>query len=204
MTRAGTVAGNDAAAAAQGRAQQGQLQQGQDRNALGLYDAKLRAAQQALNQNSLLAHQAAQGGLMSNVQDVGINGLPDYIRKPTLSGGLRPSALGPGAKQAGSELQRRAILQLLAGPTNLPQAPTLTPLPNASGYDTANKWLGRAGAYAGALFPPSPYGQMGQPGSPGYVPGNVMNGNIPMDPEDPMNASPLDPRLLPGYQSGSF
>ena len=153
LSDAGQVAGNDAAAAAQGRSLQAQLQQNQDRNALGLYQTKLAAAQQALNQHSQLASQAARGDLLNNVQDAQITGLPSYIHIGQVSGGLRPSALGPNARQAGATLSRNALLQLLQGDTNLPTAPNLTPLPEASGYDNFTKGLSRVGAYAGAIDP---------------------------------------------------
>jgi hypothetical protein len=151
----GQIAGNDAAAAAQGRGQQAQIQQGQDRNAIQLYLAQLAAAKQAMDQNSQLAGQAGHGDLMANVQDVQLNNLPASVqgRMPTLTGGLRPSVLGPNARQAGQTLSRNALLQLLQGPTNMPTAPTMTPMPDASGYDTLSKILGRTGSYAGAANP---------------------------------------------------
>lgn len=153
LTGAGQVAGNDAAASAQGRLAQAGAQQAQDRNAIGLFGAKNAAAQQALNQHGQLAQQAAQGDVMSNVQDTQFSGLPSYIHQANISGGLKPSLLGPNARQAGQTLSRNALMQLMAGDTNLPKAPELTPLPEASTMDGFNKGLSRVGAFAGALSP---------------------------------------------------
>lgn len=173
----GQVAGNDAAASAYGRNLQGSAQQTQDRNAIALYQAELNAAQQALNQRGQLAGQAAHGDLLSNVQDVQLSNLPASVqgRMPTLTGGLRPSVLGPNARSAGQQLSRQAILDLLNGGIKQPTAPTLTPLPQASGYEDFSKNLGRAGSYIGALGPlfgsllyrPQPYQTVGPPLPPG-------------------------------------
>jgi hypothetical protein len=174
----GQIAGNDAAAAAQGRGMQAQIQQGQDRNAIALYQAQLAAAKQAMEQNSTLASQAGQGDLMANVQDVQLNNLPASVQghMPTMTGGLRPSVLGPNARQAGQTLSRNALLQLMQGSSNLPMAPKMTPMPDASGYDDFSKILARAGSYAGAANPlfdlfanqkKAPYQTVGPPMPPG-------------------------------------
>lgn len=210
LTNVGQVAGNDAAAAASGRAQQGQIQQGQDRNAIGLYDAKLKAAQQALNQNSQLAGQTARGDLLSNVQDVNISGLPSGVHMANMTGGLRPSVLGPNARQAGSTLSRNALLQLMAGPTNLPTAPSLTPLPDASAYDSLTKNLGRAGSYAGALSPLFSGGGGGNSNLSSPQPGGALMGGGQQPPQfagwapqPPQTPDQIDWSKLPGYGTGA-
>jgi hypothetical protein len=199
LSDTGQVAGGAAAASAAGRAQTAGINQNQDRNALGLYDAQLKGAQQALNQNSQLASQAARGDLMSNVQDVNFTNLPPGVHTAGMTGGLRPSDLGPNARQAGQTLSRNALLQLLQGPTNLPKAPTLTPLPDANGFDKFNQILGYGGSMAGALSPL--FGpQQGQPGSSGFAQGNTFPGGMipPVNPEDQGNAFPLGSSLFGG------
>lgn len=191
LSNAGQVGGNAAASAAQGRLAEGQLTQGQDRNALGLYNAQLAAAQQAINQHSQLAHQAGQGDVMSNVQDVNISGLPSNVHMGNVTGGLRPSLLGPNARQAGQTLSRNALLQLLQGDTNLPKAPQLTPLPQANGLDKVNAGLGYAGSMAGALSP------LFQPKG-GPQPYSVWGDGVPVDPENQAQAWPLDGSLFGG------
>jgi hypothetical protein len=67
------------------------------------------------------SNQTARGDLLANVQDLKI-GRPAGSTIPTFpnSGGLRPSALGPNARQAGSEMSRQALLKLMEG-EDLPQ-----------------------------------------------------------------------------------
>lgn len=192
LSNTGQVAGSDAAAAAKGRLEQGQLQQGQDRNAISLYNDQF---QNNLKAPSTLASQTARGDLMANLQPAQISGLPSYVKMPQISGGLTPAALGPNTRSAGAALSRNALLQLASNKFNLPAAPSLTPLPDASGYDTFSKTLGRIGSYAGALNLPHSQGgtDLNNP-MRGSVPGGITDGNIPMDPEDPNNISTgLDP-----------
>jgi len=186
LQNTGQVAGNAAGASAQGRLAEAQANQNQDRNALSLFQDKNAQAQQALNQHSQLAHQAGQGDLMSNVQDVNISGLPSNVHMGNVTGGLRPSLLGPNARQAGQTLSRNALLQLMQGDTNLPKAPELTPLPQANAMDKINAGLGYAGSMAGAispLFKPQPPVMYGQ--QPGFVNGNQFPNGIPTGDEDP-------------------
>lgn len=144
----GQVAGRSAEAAGKGRFNEAEINQGQDRNKINLYEAEL---QNAVNTPRQLAQNAARGDLLKNVQPVSFSNLPGYVRMPQMSGGLTPAALGPDARTAGAALTRESLLNLLNNKFNLPQAPTLTPPPEPSGFDDANKWLGTIGGYAGAL-----------------------------------------------------
>jgi hypothetical protein len=198
LSNTGQVAGTDAAAAAKGRLEQGQVQQGQDRNAISLYNDQF---QNNLKAPSTLASQAARGDLLQNLQPAQISGLPSWITKPTLSGGLTPAALGPNARGAGAALSRNALLQLASNKFGLPSAPSLTPLPQARGYDQFAAGLGRAGAYAGGLSPL--FQPTTGPHAPGFVAGNITNGDIPFDPEDPANITQgLDPSQWVGTFGG--
>lgn len=193
----GQTAGNDAASAAQGRLQQAQVQQKQDQNAINLYEAEQK---NALQSPSLLASQAVRGDLINNLQPASFSGLPSYVKMPQVSGGLSPAALGPGAHQAGAALTRNALLNLMSNKFQLPTPPQLTPLPQASGYDTFNKVLGRAGAFAGALPPNLLRGSVdgggfqGSPtGSPLQPYGGVQFAQGGLDQQQPQMGDWIDP-----------
>lgn len=94
------------------------FQQGELQN--GFNNSQVNAAGQNLNQQKFLADvpstyasQAARGGLQANAQDASITGVPSYIHVPTISGGLRPSALGPTSQAAGATLSKQALMKLL-------------------------------------------------------------------------------------------
>lgn len=187
----GQVSGNDAGAAAQGRLQQAQVQQGQDRNAIELYRQKLL---DALNTPGKLASNAVRGDVISNAQPASFSGLPSYIHVPQMSGGLTPASLGPGSRQAGAQLTRTALQNLMSNQFNIPKAPELTPLPQSSGYDAASKWLGRIGGFAGAAVP-----YLNANGQPGHVAGEQFA------PEDLFQRpEELDPTQFPGYSAGAY
>lgn len=150
LSSLGRIAGADAAGAAAGRAQQAQAQQGQDRNAISLYNDVF---QNNLKAPSTLASQTARGDLLANMQPASFSGLPSYVKMPQISGGLTPASLGPNSRNAGAALSREALLKLASSKFDLPTPPTLTPLPDASGYDDFTKNFGRAASYAGAAAP---------------------------------------------------
>jgi hypothetical protein len=148
------VSGSSAATAGAGRAQQAGIQQAQDRNAISLYNDQF---QNNLKAPSTLASQAVRGDVLANVQPAQFSGLPSWIanQMPTQSGGLTPAMLGPNARNAGAALSRNALLKLASNQFNLPQAPSLTPLPTPSGLDQANAGIAQVGGYlntAGDLY----------------------------------------------------
>ena len=149
----GQVAGNAAAGGAAGRAteadlllKKGQLDQGNARNAAddsfrrGAYqgDDTFRRAQFAQGQQNdqlqrpgLFGKQALAGGLMQGLQDVNIS-RPQGSTIPNfnVSGGLRPSAMGQNARDAGGEMSRVALMNMLSGgpaPVEMGAAPEMGP-----------------------------------------------------------------------------
>jgi hypothetical protein len=62
---------------------------------------------------SVQAHQVARGDLMSTMKDAAPTGDPRIDKFG--GGGLRPSAFGPSTQQAGDELKRQALKNLLSG-----------------------------------------------------------------------------------------
>jgi hypothetical protein len=62
---------------------------------------------------SVQAHQVAHGDLMSTMHDAAPTGDPRIDKFG--GGGLRPSAFGPATQQAGDELKRQALKNLLSG-----------------------------------------------------------------------------------------
>lgn len=180
------IAGNAATGAAAGRAteaelllRQQQLQQQTARDAAadafnrGAYqgDDTFRRGQFAQQQQndqlqrpSLFGRQALAGGLMQGLQDVNI-GRPAGSTIPTfnVSGGLRPSAMGQQARDAGGEMSRVALMNMLSGgPAPIamgPQAdlgpgyqtPAEVPLPQAGPGGTLLGGLGLGGSLLGGL-----------------------------------------------------
>jgi hypothetical protein len=103
------------------------------------------------------AQQVGLGDLLANVRDVEIGGLPSYIPKISVSGGLRPSALGPMTRQAGGNLARQALEAQMSGSDipNLPDvsglgtdAPQLSELEKPGALDKVLE----LGGYAGLPF----------------------------------------------------
>jgi hypothetical protein len=157
------MAGNYAANRAAGRQQAAAAQQDQNRTAV----------QQNANQNSVLlqmaqlellrkqmeehnrtnrTRQAALGDLIANTRDVSFDA-PSHITKFNVSGGLRPSALGPNARQAGGELSSQALAALLEGDSFAPVNPVgpvdlNANMPKESAFD---KIMGLAGGVGGAI-----------------------------------------------------
>lgn len=141
-----TVLGNTASGIASGRTNQANAQNAQDRNAISRYLAGLQGTQLNLQAPSIQARQAAQGDILSNVQDANIQ-TPANVPRATITGGLRPSLLGPNARAAGGQLSRQALLGLMNGPvTQAP--PPLTPLPTGGSWDSI---IGGGAAGAGIL-----------------------------------------------------
>lgn len=140
LSALGSVAGGAAKGAAAGRQDdtqnaliRQQLLQGGARDAAddsfrrGAYqgDDTFRRAQfgqqqqnDMLQRPSLFGQQALAGGLLQGLQDMNItrtrpsgNTVPTF----TVTGGLRPSAMGPEAREAGGAMARQALMNMLSG-----------------------------------------------------------------------------------------
>lgn len=118
------------------------------------------------------ARQAMKGGLQANLQDVNIqkpagSTIPSF----NITGGLRPSAMGPEARAAGQEMARKALeMQLAGGPPELSipelsmgqgyQAPTEMAMPQSGWAEKLLGGVGIGGSVLGAL------GSIGRQGDP--------------------------------------
>ena len=104
--------------------------------------------------------QALRGGLAQNLQDVGVNA-PSRIPVTQFSGGLRPSAMGSTAREAGGRMADIGLENMgqdtfdIADAPTLPSAPQFQGLPQASGFDKflqfAGPGLGLAGLLGGGM-----------------------------------------------------
>lgn len=112
-----------------------------------------------LNATDQRMRQATRGGLLANVQDVQVSHPRANI--PTITGGIRPSALGKDARDMGALVARQALMDQMKGDTFadvpgqdwtgavLPK-PGVTPGVQPTGLDTALNLIGAAGAGLGA------------------------------------------------------
>lgn len=116
----GSIFGGAAGSKANERMAQSQLIQQQNRNAIDQYQAQQQAQMQAGNLDLQRkgfeesarggrAKQAAIASLLQNMQDVAIN-VPG-IKTASITGGLRPSALGEGGRASMAELYKQAMLK---------------------------------------------------------------------------------------------
>lgn len=161
----GQVLGGAAAGAAQGRLQEGDLLARRDLAKNQQYGINQGAEMQAGNLDlarksfsegarGSRAKDALLGNLLQNVQDVNIS-VPGVPSGGGVTGGLRPSALGAGGRQAGSDLAKQALLAMstpdafTGGQVLTP--PQLAPIPEASGWETAAGVGGTVGSILGAL-----------------------------------------------------
>jgi hypothetical protein len=137
--------------------------------------------------------QAILGNLASNMQDVRAS-RPAGIPNISFSGGLRPSAIGPGGRAAGAELASQAMMRLMKGDQfeKLPDvqlakvldALQLSTLPKASGWEKAGSiagliggiggsalagYTGAGGSFGGSSLPPGVTGSL-TPSQGGYTP----------------------------------
>lgn len=153
----GGVLSGSAAGAAAGRLQDTNVAQRADELALQRYLDSLQGANLDLNQRkfalgapSVRAGQSVRGDVLANSQDANISGLPSYITKPTIAGGLRPSMLSKDSRSLGTDLSRQALLNQLKGDTFAPQQPlpTLSTPEEASFYE---KLAGGGGTLASLL-----------------------------------------------------
>lgn len=206
---AGQVAAAKSAGAAQGRAQEAQINQGTDainsRNYATEQNANLLAQQlaaaNALDRSRLgieapqaRANQAALGDILANLQDVQISGVPSHLPNVQVSGGLRPSNLGAGARAAGQGLTAQALQALLSGSDVPPatdfqgavlDAPKATPTPQAGKSDTFLNYLATIGGLAGAAQQSGVLDRFNKPKTAATVPNATM---------------PIDPRIASGVR----
>lgn len=123
--------------------------------------------------------QAAYGDALANVQDVNIDFKPTTGALPAfnVSGGLRPSMFGAGARKAGSELSRQALMALMnksdvpaaseaitmptpsatvamPTPSDAAPLPELSPMTQAGGLEKTLGAIGTVGSLWGAMRNP--------------------------------------------------
>lgn len=112
-----------AAQFAQGQNQQA-LQQNQQQNNVLLQMAQIELLRKQMQEQNRVgrAQQTAIGDALANVQDARIDA-PSHITRFNVSGGLRPSALGPNARMAGQELSAQALNALQRGDAFMPINP---------------------------------------------------------------------------------
>lgn len=117
---------------------------------------ELQQRQFSLNAPANRAKQTALGDLLANVQDVNITP-PSGIRMGNITGGLRPSALGPNARQAGGDLSRQALMALLDqrdqkfDPIQMIAPPQITPGTQPGKAENLLGILGTVGGLAGGF-----------------------------------------------------
>jgi hypothetical protein len=128
-----SMASNYANSRQQGRQQAAQFSQGQNTQAVAQNNSQnnvlLQMAQiellrkQMQEQNRPQRAQAtALGDALANVQDARVSA-PSHITRFNVSGGMRPSALGPNARRAGAELSNQSLAALLEGDSFMPIKP---------------------------------------------------------------------------------
>lgn len=147
----------------QGRQNAAQFQQQQNAQAIGQNNSQnnvllqmaqielLRKQMEEANRGNR-AQQVARGDAQANVRDVQIDA-PSHITKFNISGGMRPSALGPNARMAGQELSNQALAALIEGDSFMPINPRgpvdlNAGMPTESTFD---KIMGIAGAVGGGI-----------------------------------------------------
>jgi len=179
-------------AAARGQAQQAQqtnnaqgIAQNQSQNNLLLQMAQIELLRKQMQEQNRgqRASDTGRGDLMANVQDASI-GMPGNIPRFGVSGGLRPSALGPNARQAGRELSNQSLTALMQGDSFMPINPAGPVdldgnMPTESKFDQIMALAGSVGSgirsYKQGQQLDKQIDQMGgqQPGTPGGVRGGT-------------------------------
>ena len=141
-----------AAQAQQTQNSQGIAQNSQQNNVM-LQMAQIELLRKQMEESSRQgrAQQTALGDLMANVQDASFS-RPSHITNMSLSGGLRPSALGPNTRDAGAALSNQSLQALLKGDMFMPLSPAGpidldANMPKESSFD---KILGLAGTVGNA------------------------------------------------------
>lgn len=121
---------------------------------------KVTRAQLGITAPSARTRQSILGSLLQNVQDVSF-GDTGRVHVPTVSGGLRPSALNAAARASGGELQRQAIDALLSK-SDIPEStdfsgallppPTATPYTQPGTGESVLSGIGAAGNITEAIL----------------------------------------------------
>jgi hypothetical protein len=146
-TALGSTLGAVGDARAQGRQEQAKTNQAQDQLKLqaqiAQQNAMLNAAQQRSNTQTNAADidlkqkqdarqapgdilsNALKGGAAARIQDAHMN-RPNGVPNMSFSGGLRPSLIGDAGRQAGSEMERQALEQMM-NPAKYAELPTADP-----------------------------------------------------------------------------
>jgi len=142
VSTAGQVAGGIGAGRTAGRAQENAATMNRDQAAQERWQneqqARLNAAlltenatkdraDRTLTNAQDRAKQVAWGDALANIQDAEISGLPSYIPKINISGGLRPSMFGPAARESGRNLAQQAMAAQLSG-SDIPDLPDVSGL----------------------------------------------------------------------------
>ena len=136
---------------------QQKVNQNQDQNSVALRLAEIELLRKQFEESNRAgrARQVAQGGAMSNVQDLSFS-RPSHITNFQVSGGMRPSAMGAEGRAAGGELSRQAMMSLLQGGNEFSPVQTAGPvnldasLPQESTFDKIVGGIGTAGSAIGA------------------------------------------------------
>lgn len=142
-----------AAQAQQTQNSQGIAQNNAQNNVL-LQMAQIELLRKELEQRSRPqnAQQVGLGDLLANTQDASFS-RPSHITNMSLSGGLRPSALGPNAREAGRTLSTQALDALKGGQSFMPltMAGPIDLNANMPQESLFDKILAGAGAVGGAM-----------------------------------------------------
>ena len=146
---ASDIIGGLAEGRAKGRQAEIESLQGDDRIRAELARLGAERAKFQLEAPSARAQQSVMGDLMANVQDVrapNIRGASTSGERVT--GGIRPSALGPNARAAGAELSRLGLSNLGKDTFDVPE---LSKRPQANALDKLLSVAGPASAFLGAM-----------------------------------------------------
>lgn len=121
---------------AKGNIAQGDAQQRQANAAANIYRTQADVALKGPEQS---ARATALGDQMANIQPFSWTGDTKQVGNipvPQSVGGLSPANFGPNTRRAGSELSSLSADRVSSPTFNLPQPPTLAPLPSSSGLDS--------------------------------------------------------------------
>jgi hypothetical protein len=147
---------------------------------LGLEESgRLNRAKIGLDAPGQRTRQAILGSLLQNLQPMQLTP-PPGVRMGNIQGGMSPALLNQGARGAGAELQKQALLALLTK-SDVPAMPdtskSIIDAPQLSQYQKAGKGesllsiLGLIGGGMGAMQPFGQQGGQGAPQSGGRYPG---------------------------------
>lgn len=160
----GSLFGKQAKGAAEARQAEGQQLMTQDQLRNQQFNtqqnAQMQAGQLDLQRKNFeedarggRAKQALIASLLGNMQDANVS-VPG-IKAATVTGGIRPSAIGAEGRTALGELAKQALAAQVGGDQfsggQLLQAPALSQMPKASGWEKLAGILGTVGQIAGGV-----------------------------------------------------